>query len=151
MQKQIVYVMGFSNNLSKRFSVDTHKQEDDLLHLHWYTTTFSQYCIWSAPSKCFFVWAQNTHQRCGDILSRVAMERTLETNVINSLILFLVYYINNKLQWKICNLYFVLSYIFIICVATFFFLSVYRRQWIIHLSFFLQANWWCFKGNCVWL
>ena len=53
----------------------------------------------------FFVWAQNTHQRCGDILSRVAMERTLETNVINSLILFLVYYINNKLQWKICNSY----------------------------------------------
>ena len=105
MQKQIVYVIGFSNNLSKCFSVDTHKQEDDLLHLHWYTTTFSQYCIWSAPSKCFFVWAQNTHQRCGDILSRVAMERTLETNVINSLILFLVYYINNKLQWKICNSY----------------------------------------------
>ena len=106
MHKQIVYVMGFSNNLSKCFSADTHKQEDDLLHLHLYTTTFSQYCIWSAPSKSFFVWAQNTHQRCGDILSRVAMERTLETNVINSLILFLVYYINNKLQRKICNLYF---------------------------------------------
>ena len=91
------------------------------------------------------------HTRCGDILSRVAMERTLETNVINSLILFLVYYINNKLQWKICNLYFRIVLHFIICVATFFFLSVYRRQWIIHLSFFLQANWWCFKGNCVWL
>ena len=91
------------------------------------------------------------HTRCGDILSRVAMERTLETNVINSLILFLVYYINNKLQRKICNLYFLYCPIFLSYVWWLFSLSVNRRQWILHLSFSLQANWWCFKGNCVWL
>ena len=143
--------MGFSNNLSKcvfSWYSQTRGWSTTLTLIH-YNIFTRLYLI--CTIKVLFVWAQNTHQRCGDILSRVAMERTLETNVINSLILFLVYYINNKLQWKICNLYFRIVLHFIICVETFFFLSVYRRQWIIHLSFFLQANWWCFKGNCVWL
>ena len=97
--------MGFSNNLSKcffsRYS-QTRGWSTTLTLIHYNIFTIL-YLI--CTIKVLFVWAQNTHQRCGDILSRVAMERTLETNVINSLILFLVYYINNKLQWKICNSY----------------------------------------------